>query len=218
MTAIRVTLRPIGHPLPLGFLGLAVATLTVSGLQLGWIPKAQGAEVGLVLIAFVFPTQLLSSIFGYLGRDSVAGTSMAILAGAWLTQGLVLRSAPPGTTNKAIGLFLFIAAISMLVPAVGASAGKLVPTLVLATTALRFAATAGYQWTASSSWKGIAGAIGVVLGALAVYAALAIELEESRGRTVLPIARRQHGAEATHGDLHDQVHDIEHAPGVRRQL
>jgi hypothetical protein len=31
----RVFLRPIGNPLPLGFLALAGATMLVSGLQLG---------------------------------------------------------------------------------------------------------------------------------------------------------------------------------------
>jgi hypothetical protein len=33
--AARIVLRPIGSPLPLGFLALAGATLLVSGLQLG---------------------------------------------------------------------------------------------------------------------------------------------------------------------------------------
>src|SRR4051794_26995580 len=59
-------LRPIGNPLPLGFLGLAGGTLIVSGLQLGWLDQSQGTQVALMLIAFVFPLQLLTSIFGYL--------------------------------------------------------------------------------------------------------------------------------------------------------
>ena len=41
-------LPPIGNPLPLGFLGLAGATLLVSGLQLGWLDACRrgvGADV-----------------------------------------------------------------------------------------------------------------------------------------------------------------------------
>ena len=38
-------LPPIGNPLPLGFLGLAGATLLVSGLQLGWLDASQGKDV-----------------------------------------------------------------------------------------------------------------------------------------------------------------------------
>ncbi len=35
LRAVRVVLRPIANPFALGFLGLAGATLTVSGLELG---------------------------------------------------------------------------------------------------------------------------------------------------------------------------------------
>jgi uncharacterized protein len=41
--AARIVLRPIGNPLPLGFLALAAATLLVSGLQLGWLNPPRGA-------------------------------------------------------------------------------------------------------------------------------------------------------------------------------
>jgi uncharacterized protein len=51
----RIMLRPIGNPLPLGFLALAGATLLVSGLQLGWLGASEGRNVALILIAFVFP-------------------------------------------------------------------------------------------------------------------------------------------------------------------
>jgi succinate-acetate transporter protein len=53
--AARIVLRPIGNPLPLGFLALAAATVLVSGLQLGWLATDQGRDVALILIAFVFP-------------------------------------------------------------------------------------------------------------------------------------------------------------------
>jgi succinate-acetate transporter protein len=74
--AARIVLRPIGNPLPLGLLALAAATLLVSGLQLGWLQPTEGSDVALILIAFVFPLQLLVAVFGYLGRDVVAGTGM----------------------------------------------------------------------------------------------------------------------------------------------
>jgi uncharacterized protein len=40
--AARIVLRPIGNPLPLGFLVLAGGTLMVSGLQLGWLEPTLG--------------------------------------------------------------------------------------------------------------------------------------------------------------------------------
>jgi len=160
----------------------------------------------------------VSSLFGYLARDSVAGTGMGILCGTWLTVGLVMRSSPPGATSKALGLFLFVAGVAMLVPGLGALASKFGPAAVLMTTALRFFVTGLYQWTGSSTWKGAAGLVGLILGVVAVYAAFAIELEEALGHPVLPMGRHAHGAEATSGLLADQLENLEHAPGVRRQL
>jgi succinate-acetate transporter protein len=216
--ATRIVLRPIGNPLPLGFLALAAATLLVSGLQLAWLAPSDGQAVALILIAFVFPLQLLSSIFGFLGRDVVAGTGMAVLAGSWLSIALVSLTSPPGSTSDALGLFLLVAAVAMLVSALAAATGKLVPAAVLATTAVRFAATGAYQLTASATWKHVAGIVGLGLCALAVYAALAMALEDAVGRTLLPLGRRQGGREALAGGLGDQVDSVEHAAGVRQQL
>ena len=99
----RIFLRPIGNALPLGFLALAGATLLVSGLQLAWLDPSQGKDVALVLVAFVFPLQLTTSVFGYLGRDFVAGTGMGILAGTWLSVGLITLTSAPGATSDALG-------------------------------------------------------------------------------------------------------------------
>jgi uncharacterized protein len=199
----RIMLRPLGNPLPLGFIALAGGTLLVSGLQLKWLEPAEGTQVALVLIAFVFPLQLVASVLGFLARDVVAGTGMGILSGTWLSIALVTLTGQPGATSDALGLFLLLAAVAMLVPAAAAAAGKLVATAVLATTSLRFATTGLYQLTASDGWKATAGAVELLLCALALYAALAMALEDALGRAVLPLGRRA---------------AIDGEPGIRDQL
>ena len=185
----RITLRPIANPLPLGFLALAAGTLLVAGLQLDWLAVEQGRHVALILIAFVFPLQLLASVFGFLGRDVVAATGMGLLCGIWLSIGLVLLTSEPGSTSDALGLFLLLAAAAMLVPGSAALESKLVPALVLCTTSLRLFCTGLYELTASDAWKAFAGIVGLVLCALALYAALALALEDARRRTVLWLGR-----------------------------
>jgi succinate-acetate transporter protein len=106
----------------------------------------------------------------------------------------------------------------MLLPALGASFGKMVPAVVLAFAALRFATSGVYQLNGSTTWEHISGWIGVVLGVLAIYAALAALLENVRGRTVLPLGRRQKGKMAAEGGFAEQVIDVTHEPGVRSQL
>jgi uncharacterized protein len=71
---------------------------------------------------------------------------------------------------------------------------------------LRFACTGIYELTASGTWQDIAGVVGLMLCAVAVYAAWAVALEEARRRTVLPTGRRGAGA------------DVADEPGVRAQL
>jgi succinate-acetate transporter protein len=216
--SVRIVLRPVGNPLPLGFLALAGGTILVSGLQLRWLEAAQGVDVALVLLAFVAPLQLLASVFGYLGRDVVAGTGMGLLAGTWLSVALVLRHGPPGSTSDALGLLLLVAAVAMLVPAIAACTGKLVAAAVLFTTSLRFAATGVYELSADNLWREVAGVVGVGLGAIAVYAALAMALEDALRRTVLPVLRRGKGRTSLAAGLGEQLVRIEHEAGVREQL
>ncbi|MGY1650667.1 hypothetical protein [Geodermatophilus sp. SYSU D01119] len=99
----------------------------------------------------------------------------------------------------------------MAVPAVPASA-KLVPAAVTGLAGVRFAVTGAHELTGSPSWQSAAGWIGLALGGLAVYAALALELEGSHGRTVLPLGRRG-PARAAVGPP-----GVAGEPGVRPQL
>ena len=215
--AARIVLRPIGNPLPLGFLALAGGTLLVSGQQLGWLQPQEGRQVALILIAFVAPLQLVAAVFGFLARDVVAGTGMGVLTGTWLSIGLIQLTGQGGTSDP-LGLLLLLAAIAMLVPAAAALTGKVVPAAVLLTTAVRFATTGLYELTASGTWKASAGIVGLVLCALALYAALAMALEDAQRQTLLPLGRRRFGAESMTGTLDEQLERIEREAGVREQL
>jgi uncharacterized protein len=214
----RVVLRPIASPLPLGFLALSAATTLVSGLQLGWLSVDQGKPVALILIAFVVPLQIVASVLGFLARDGAAATGMGILAGTWLSVAVVTLTGRPGATSDALGLLLLVASLAMLVPASAALRGKLVPAAVLCTTSLRFLLTGLFQLTASGSWADAAGFVGLFLAALAVYAAFALELEDSARRTVLPVGRRSAGASAMTEGIENQMANLVREPGVRSQL
>lgn len=214
----RIVLRPLANPLPLGFLALAGGTFVLSGLQLGWIPASQGRDVGLILLAFAFPLQLVVSVLSFLARDVVAGTGMGILAGTWASIGLVTLVSETGSTSGALGLLLLLAATAMLVPAAGAATGKLVVTAMLLTTVLRFATTGVHQLTASSAWETVCGVVGLALAALAVYTALALALEDVRGRTVLPLGRIGAGRASLTADPAEQFAGVQQEAGVREQL
>lgn len=214
----RVVLRPVASPLPLGLLAVAVGTFTVAGLQLSWIPAANSADVGLLLLTFVVPLQALSSIFGFLARDPAASTGMALQAGGWFSIGAALHRAPPGKASPALGLLLLAVATTLLVPVVVASFGKLLASAVMALTALRFYLTAAAQLSPVRGWQTAAAVVGLCLGVAALYAGLAFELEDSMHKTVLPTLRWRQGRTAVSGDLTDEISGVEHEAGVRRKL
>ena len=209
----RVFLRPIASPLALGG-----ATLVLSGSQLGWFPLSETKYVALALMAFGASLQLLSSIFGFLARDPAAATGMGILAAAWLTVGLVILNSAPRATSAVLGVFLLFAGAALLIPALGAAFDKLVPAVVLLTAAVRFFLTGLYQLSANPGLQYAAGIVGLVLLAVAFYAALALEMEDVRRKTVLPVLRVGAGKASVEGGAADQIEGVEHEAGAREQL
>ena len=213
----RVVLRPVATALPLGFLALGVATFSFAVLQLRWIPATEGHTVALGVLALTVPLQLLAAVMGFLARDPVAATGMGILSGTWGAVCLATLSAPPGRTSDGLGVLLLASTACLLVPAAAART-KLVPAAVILLSATRFAVTGVAQIDGDPGWMSFAGWVGLALAALSLYAALALELEGSESRTVLPLGRRGAGAEALRGSVGSQVRGVENEPGVRRQL
>jgi hypothetical protein len=211
-------LRPIGSSLPLGFGALAGASVVLSGLQLGWIPMAEGHQVAIVVLAFAVPLQLLSSVFGFLARDSVGGTGMALLAASWLVTGSLVITSPPGSRSPTLGLLLFFSSAVLMVPTAAAALGKVAAAVVMFGAAGRFALTGIYEFVGGSGWEHLSGWWGVGLCCAALYAALAFELEDTRRRTVLPVLRHGVGRQAMRGGIDAELKQVQHEAGVREQL
>lgn len=216
--AAHVFLRPIASPFPLGFSGLATASLLVAGSELGWFSGSDRIIVGVGLIAFAFPLQMLACIFGFLGRDTSAATSFGVQGATWLVVGLDQLLTPPGSISPALGVLMCAAASWVALCALGAAMGKLVPAGVLLLAATRFLLTALYQLTASRGLEHAAGVAGLVLVATCSYAIFALEIESLQRKTVLPVLRRGSGLEAMTKSLAEQSQRLEHEPGVREQL
>lgn len=213
----RIFLRPLGTPLPLGFVGLAVATAVLSSFNLGWIPTSEQHQVAFVLMAFAFPLQLLATVLLFLARDAPAGAGVGVLSVTWLALGLLLYTGRPGSTSMTVSIFLFAAAAALVPSAATASLSKLVPGMVMFLAALRFVLTGLYERFGGLAWEHAAGWEGIVLAGLALYAALASDLEGALQHVVLPLGRHGPGAKAVQQSLADQLGELEREPGVRQQ-
>lgn len=218
LRAARIFLRPIANPFALGFTGLAGASLTMAGRELGWIAPADSVHVALILLIFAPLLQVISCVFGFLGRDPVAASGMGLLAGTWAVIGITELTSAPGSVSRALGTLLFLSGAAALIAAGTAAAGKLVPAMVVGVTGLRFIVTGVYQFVPSAGWKTAAGVVGVLVTFLAVYAVASLEIEGLRHAPLLPTLRLGRGRRALQPDLAAQVQEVAAEPGVRSQL
>jgi uncharacterized protein len=199
-----VTLRPLATPLPLAFVGLAVATAAFATVQVGWLAPDQARTVAFGVVVFAVPLQLVAAVLGFLARDPVAGTGVGVLAGTWAATCVVTLGDPLHHTHPGLGIVLISAGAVLLVPA-SAGMSKVVAVGVLVVAAARFVVTGVYELSGSTTWMHVCGWLGLALGVVALYGALAFELEGAYGRAVLPTGRRTSVAEMG-------------PPGVRAQL
>src|SRR3954454_10937126 len=103
----RIFLRPIGSGLPLGFFSFGIGMLLLGCLGIGWIPVDEQKDVGMVLVAFVFPLELLATVFAFLARDTLGATTLGLFTTSWLTLGWLQYNSPPGSTSVTAAFYLF---------------------------------------------------------------------------------------------------------------
>ena len=214
----RVVLRPIASSLPLGFFAFTVGTVLLTALELRWVPIADTAQLAVLVLAFVVPLEALSGLFAFLARDSGAATGLTTLSAAWTATAISLLRGTPGALSPTLAVFLLTLTALMLVMSAASVTGKPLFGLLLLIGACRFALTGLFQATGNTAVEQTAGWLGVPLALFALYGGLALLLEESTQRMVLPLGRRGRARTSLEGSFEHQVHQAELEPGVRRQL
>jgi succinate-acetate transporter protein len=218
-TVARVTLRPIGSPLPLGVFALVPSGLLLAGLQLQWFAINDMKTVGYLLLGFAVPLQFASSILAFRGRDSLVGTVFGIFTGTWLAFGLTALTSLPGQASPVFGVFfLSVAAIFAMLMGGGLVGGKAAAGVVVLFGSVRFVLAGLYELTSSVGVEHAAGIVGLVFVGVASYVGFAVLLEDNARRTILPIGRRGLARTAFTEGLTTQLDQIEHEAGVREQL
>src|SRR5689334_8802466 len=112
---IRIFLRPIGSGLPLGFFSFGIGMLLLGCFAIGWIPVAEQKNVGMLLMSFVFPLELVATVFAFLARDTMGATTLGLFTTSWLALGWLSEAGPAGrSTATGVYLFGFAAAVCLL--------------------------------------------------------------------------------------------------------
>jgi succinate-acetate transporter protein len=214
---VRIFLRPIGSALPLGFFSFGIGMLLLGTQALSWIPLDEQKNVGMMLVSFVFPLELLSTVVAFLARDTLGATTLGLFTTSWLALGWSEMSSPPGTKSVTVGIYLFGFATVALLLAIMSTLGKPFFSALLVVATVRMVLSGYYEVGGSHEWLRIAGGFGIALAALALYGGTALALEDARHRELLPLFRRAAADQAFQG-FEAQLARIEREPGIRQQL
>lgn len=211
-------MRPIGSGLPLGFFAFALGMFMLGPLGIGDIPPGDVENAGLIIVAFVFPLQLLGTIMAFLARDTIGATALGLFTASWLTIGILLIRSEPGATSRSLAYFLvFFSAVIGLLAIVSIPAKPLIA-VILFVSIVRGVLGALFEFTGDTTFEHIGGIVAFALSGLGLYAATAFLLEDARQREVLPLFRRGDAREAIEGGLADQLRGLDTEAGVRTQL
>jgi succinate-acetate transporter protein len=213
--ARQITLRPYGNPLPLGFFSFAVGMVLMAGTGLGWLSTvADVRTAGILMAAFVFPLELIATVFALLTRDTPTAAALGLYSTLWLALGLVTTLDPATQVSRPVGLLLGAFALMLVPLAVLAAFGKVLICLVLGVSAVRSGFAAAYQLGAPHWTDRVSGIGALVLLALACCAGTTLLVEDLRGSAGL-VGRRKQAAAAMRAEQPGE-HPAE--PGVRPQL
>jgi uncharacterized protein len=215
---VSVFVRPLGSPIVLGFFAFAIGMFMLGVQSLHWVRGDEYSAVGIVLIAFVFPLELLASIVAYLARDTLAGTVLGLFSTSWLALGLFLVLSPPHELNHAVGFYLFVFSSVTLALALVAFVGKPLFGVLLLLSTARAILAGIHEFAGGQTLNGASGVVALALCGIAVYGGLALLIEDVLQETRLPTFRRGAARSALEGDLSGQLRRVDGEAGVRQQL
>jgi hypothetical protein len=214
----RIVLRPIGSGLPLGFFSFGIGMLLLACQEIGWIPVGEQRDVGLLLATFVFPLELVATVFAFLARDTLGATTLGLFTTSWLALGVSEVASPAGSKSVALGIYLFGFATAVLLIALLSTMGKPFFSVLLGTATARMVLAGIYEvGGGGKTVYHFAGGCGIALAALAMYGGAALGLEDAKQRELLPLFRRGEAAASFDG-FEAQLSRLESEPGVRPQL
>ena len=212
----RIFLRPIGSGLPLGFFSFGIGMLLLGCFAIGWIPVAEQKQVGMILMSFVFPLELVATVMAFLARDTLGATTLGLFTTSWLTLGWAYVAAALGATSTTQGIYLFGFATAALLLALLSTLGKPFFSVLLSLAVARMVFAGYYDVGGAHEWLKVAGGFGIALAALAMYGGPALGLEDARQRAVLALFRRGAADTACSG-FEAQLDRLEAEAGVRQQ-
>jgi uncharacterized protein len=198
----RIELQPIAAPSILGLYGFAGATFMVAANMAQWFGGPQTPRY-LFPFAAMFGglAQFLAGMWAFKARDGLATAMHGTWGAFWLGYGLLntmfavgLLPQPPGAF-PALGFWFIVLAAITWAGAFAALTTTVALTSVLTTLAAGSTLMAIVDLTNNAVLRIATGYVFMVSAVLAWYTATAMMLEETHGRSVLPVGKTHRARE-----------------------
>lgn len=220
----RIVLSPMAAPSIMGLFGFSIATMMVGAWQAGWYGNALTPTILWPFAFFVggLP-QIIAAAYALRARDGVAVGVHAVWGAFWMGWTIlqllvtmhVVPAIPLGATNQSFG-FWFIGLAAVTISAFFAAFGQsLSVVVVLGTLAAGSALTAAGFWGGSLGVTRAGGWVFVASAAAAWFAATAMMMEHSFGRTILPLGKYSKAGNVPGGKPGEPIQFPAGMPGVK---
>jgi succinate-acetate transporter protein len=194
----RVFLQPIAAPSVLGLMGFAVATMMVGAWQAGWYGSASTPQLlwPFALVAGGL-LQIIACVECFRARDSIALAVHGIWGAFWIGWSLlellatthVMTPIPLGAVNGSFGFwFIGLTLVTFSATLAGLAQGGMLTVTLASLTAGSVLTAIGF-WAGNLSVTRAGGWLFVVSAAAAWLLATAMMLEQSFGRTIIPLGK-----------------------------
>jgi len=176
----------LANPGPLGLMGFGTTTVLLNFHNAGLFPLGS-----LILAMGVFYgglAQIIAGILEYKKGNTFGMTAFTSYGCFWLTLVFILVFKNlPGNPPEFIGWYLFVWGVFTFFMWIGTFGKNRVLQFIFLSLTILFWLLAIRDWTGNAAIGTFAGYEGIICGCSAIYLAMAEIINESHGKTVLPI-------------------------------
>ncbi|MEN3929677.1 acetate uptake transporter [Microvirga sp. W0021] len=187
------------NPAPLGLMGFGMTTVLLNIHNAGFFPvSAMIISMGLF---YGGAAQVIAGIMSYRNGDTFGTTSFTSYGFFWLTLCFIWMLPSMGATGVTesafMGIYLAMWGVFTFFLFIGTLKYPIAKQVVFGSLVILFALLAAHNLTGNHMIGIIAGYEGIFCGASAIYFAMALVLNETFGRTILPVGELSSASKAS---------------------
>lgn len=178
----------LANPGPLGLAGFGMTTLILNIHNTGLFPMASAIMAMGIFYGGI--AQIIAGILEYKKGNTFGTTAFISYGSFWLTLVFILVAKNlPGNSPQFMGWYLFLWGVFTFFMWFGTFRSNRVLQFVFISLTVLYCLLAISEWFGIATVGHVAGWEGLFCGAAALYLAMAEVINESRGKTVLPIGQ-----------------------------